>query len=129
MPSLALIFHVVNCAENPKPATGTDKQFVSADAARMAVRWCDYLMSHARRIYGLLDTASIESAKELLRHLKAGDLKDEFKVRDVYRKQWTSLKTAEQAEAAVNELVTRHYLEEVLPPAKARTTRSTVLFD
>lgn len=116
MPSLALIFHVVNYADNPKPATGTEKHFVSTEAAQMAISWCDYLMSHARRIYGLLDSAGIESAKELLRHLKHGDLKDGFKVRDVYRKQWTNLKTTEQAETAVSELVTRHYLEEVSPP-------------
>jgi hypothetical protein len=116
MPSLALVFHVVNCIDNPQPASGTGKQFVTADATRMAVRWCDYLKSHARRIYGLLDTATIESAKELLQHLKAGDLKDGFKVRDVYRKQWANLKSTEQAEATVSELVNRHYLEEVQPP-------------
>lgn len=117
MPALALIFHVVNCIDTPVPLPAhTDKQFVSVDATQMAVQWCDYLMSHARRIYGLLDTASIESAKELLKHLKAGDLKNGFKIRDVYRKQWIHLKTAEQAEAAVSELITRHHLEEVLPP-------------
>ena len=123
MPSLALIFHVVNHADNPKPASGTAKHFVSTDAAQMAVHWCDYLMSHARRIYGLLDTASIESARALVRHLKAGDLKDGFKERDVHRKQWTGLKTAEQAEAAISELVARYYLEEVVVPSPSKGGR------
>lgn len=116
LPSLALIFHVVNCADTPRSAA-YDKHFVSAEAAAMAVQWCEYLMSHARRIYGLLETAPIESAKELLRHLKRADLKNGFTIRDVYRKGWTHLKTPEQAEAAVGELLIRHYLQEVLPPA------------
>ncbi|CCH01383.1 hypothetical protein FAES_3375 [Fibrella aestuarina BUZ 2] len=117
MPSLALVFHVVNCVENPVASnTGRDKQFVTVEAAQMAVEWCNYLMSHARRIYGLLDTASIEAAKELLRHLKRGDLKDGFNARDVYRKGWTHLKTVEQAEAAIEQLVDRYYLAEEQQP-------------
>jgi hypothetical protein len=116
MPSLALIFHVVNRVDGSvPPGDPAQKCLVSADAAVMAVEWCTYLQSHARRIYGLLDTASIESARELLRHLKRGDLRDGFKVRDVYRKGWSSLKTTEQAEAAISELVVRHYLIEVQP--------------
>ena len=117
MPSLALIFHAVNIIDNPPPKPETSSKFlVSVDAAQMAVRWCNYLMSHARRIYGLLNTAPLEAAKELLRHLKAGDLKDGFKVRDVVQKGWSQLKTTEQATAAISELVACHYLHEVEPP-------------
>ena len=54
MPSLALIFHVVNSVDLPPPAETNGKYLVSADAARMAVQWCNYLQSHARRIYGLI---------------------------------------------------------------------------
>ncbi|RIV27037.1 DUF3987 domain-containing protein [Fibrisoma montanum] len=115
MPSLALIFHVVNCAGQPHPQTEAAKQFVSVEATQMSIDWCEYLMSHARRIYGLLDTVTIESARELLRHLKRGDLQDGFKVRDVARMRWKYLTSTDQVEAAVLELTSRHYLSEEQP--------------
>jgi putative DNA primase/helicase len=51
MPSLALIFHIVDIADGQK---GKDVSFSSVQKAAL---WCDYLESHARRIYGMvLDT-------------------------------------------------------------------------
>ena len=119
MPSLALIFHVVNYTDNPTPVTGTEKHFVSVEATRMAVRWCEYLQSHARRIYGLLETVSVEGAKALLAQIKRGKLPDGFKVREVVKKGWTSLTTPAAVESAVAELITRHYLREELPAPTA----------
>ena len=113
MPSLALIFHVVNVIDTPAPAG--QKQLVSVDAAAMAVRWCAYLMSHARRIYGLLDTAPLEAAKDLLRHIRQGDLPDGFKLREIQRQRWKGLTSSEQIDAALSELVARYYLREVMP--------------
>ncbi|RYF50137.1 MAG: DUF3987 domain-containing protein, partial [Cytophagaceae bacterium] len=119
MPSLALIFHVVNCVDKPAPVDKTQKYLVSAEAAQMAIDWCAYLMSHARRIYGMLDTLHIESAKSLLQHLKAGHLKDGFKARDVQRKGWTNLTSLDMVESGIGELITHHWLREVQPPAPA----------
>ena len=115
MPSLALIFHVVNCESDPVEITGTQKRLVSLDATQMAVKWCVYLQSHARRIYGLLDTVNAVAAKDLLRHLKAGDLKEGFKVRDVTKKGWTGLTTADAVDSALSELIARNWLKEVVP--------------
>lgn len=47
MPSLALIFHCIDIADGK--AMGN----VTAKAARLAVDWCKYLESHARRIYAM----------------------------------------------------------------------------
>ncbi|WP_460911689.1 DUF3987 domain-containing protein [Spirosoma areae] len=116
IPSLALIFHVVNCASQPTPDL-TVKQLVSEQATQMAVRWCEYLMSHARRIYGLLETANVAAARDLLRHLKAGDLKDGFKIRDVTKKGWSGLTTAEKVESALTELTNANWIREVQPSA------------
>ncbi|CCH55889.1 hypothetical protein BN8_05186 [Fibrisoma limi BUZ 3] len=110
--SVALIFHLISCVE--EDSSTASSKLVSAQAVRMAVNWCIYLQSHARRIYGLLDTASIESAKELLKHLKAGDLSDGFKARDVQRKGWMHLTSAEAVEAALQELVNRQWLKEIV---------------
>lgn len=120
MPSLALIFHVVNCVDIPPPTDPTQKQLVSADAATMAIEWCRYLQSHARRIYGLLDTQSVEAAKSLLSHLKAGHLKDGFKARDVQRKGWANLSTLDMVESALSELNSHNWLMELqVPPPTA----------
>lgn len=116
MPSLALIFHVVNCEAEPREILGSQKRLVSVEAARMAIKWIEYLQSHARRIYGLLDAVSTVAAKDLLRHLKAGDLNDGFKVRDVIKKGWTGLTTVDAVDSALAELIVRHCMVEVVPP-------------
>jgi hypothetical protein len=114
MPSLALIFHVVNCIGLP-PAEDNKKRLVSLEATQMAIEWCKYLKSHAQRIYGLLDTQQTESALFLLRHLKAGHLKDGFKARDVQRKGWTNLTSLDTVESALVELIDHRWLKEVQP--------------
>jgi hypothetical protein len=45
MPSLALIFHLVEAVDTGKSGA------VSKDSALKAIAWCDYLESHARRLY------------------------------------------------------------------------------
>ena len=122
MPSLALIFHVVNCVNLPTPTEASHKYLVSVEATQMAIEWCTYLQSHARRIYGLLDTLSIGAAKELLRHLKRGVLPDGFKARQVTKKGWANLTTLEQIESALAELVAHNWLKEVkpVPPVNGR---------
>lgn len=114
MPSLALIFHVVNCMGLP-PVQNDEKRLVSLDAAQMAIEWCNYLRSHAQRIYGLLDTQQTESALSLLRQLKVGRLEDGFKARDVLRKGWTNLTSLDSVDSALAELIAHRCLEEVQP--------------
>ncbi|GAB3935344.1 YfjI family protein [Larkinella terrae] len=104
IPALALVFHVADSLANPVAVSGTEKRLVSKQAIDRALLWCEYLMSHARRIYGLLDGLSVAAAKELLRHIRIGDLKDEFKVRDVVRKGWSNLNTNDLVECALEEL-------------------------
>ena len=117
MPSLALIFHVVNSLGLPAPAEHSQTYLVSASAAQMAVEWCRYLQSHARRIYGLLDIQQVEAAKSLLAHLKAGHLKDGFSGRDVVRNGWANLSKSDSVESALTELVAHNWLLEIQPPA------------
>jgi hypothetical protein len=116
VPSLALIFHAINDEALNQPER-TSKALVSVEAVTMAIRWCEYLKSHAQRIYGLLDTQHAEAGKQLLKHLKAGDLRDGFKVRDVTKKGWSGLTTADAVDAALSELITRNWIKEVMPSA------------
>lgn len=123
MPSLALVFHVINHYDDLRNIETSEKALVSAEAATMAVRWCEYLMSHARRIYGLLDTAHTAAATELLRHLKTGALKDGFKAREVQQKGWSNLTSSDTIEAALAELVRCCWLHEVQPAPRAGVGR------
>jgi putative DNA primase/helicase len=85
MPSLALIFHVVDSFENHVfPPVGLE-------STKLAAAWCDYLEQHARRIYHPV-MARVDLAARLLgEKIKAGKLVSPFTAKEVYRQQWTGL--------------------------------------
>src|SRR5680860_596859 len=112
MPSLALIFHLIEIADGtaqPGP--------VSMRAAELAAAWCDYLESHARRIYGLVTNATKQAAATLAGKIRKGKLNDGFTVRDVYRQNWHLLTDRESAKNACDELVADGWLREHVTPA------------
>ncbi|MEZ0483205.1 DUF3987 domain-containing protein [Fibrella aquatica] len=113
MPSLALIFHLIECLDE-----GKQSKHISAEAARMATQWCDYLASHARRIYGLLETAPIAGANRILREIRSGNLTDGFKTRDVVRMRWSYLTTTAEVDASINELIRANWLYAEDPPSR-----------
>jgi putative DNA primase/helicase len=85
MPSLALLFELAD--------GGTET--VSLRHAQQAASWCEYLESHARRVYSMLLSPERQAAAELGRHLAAGWKRSEsmFTVRDVYQNDWRGLNT------------------------------------
>lgn len=92
MPSLALIFHLVSVAdgiEQPGP--------VSQQAARMAAAWCAYLESHAARIYGGTSTPGMESAREIIKHIRRGKIRDGMTIREIWKQNWSKISTPEEA--------------------------------
>lgn len=112
MPSLALIFHLLNLANGPTAGP------VTRECAMQAAAWCDYLELHARRVYGLVTNVSAQAAANLARRLTKGDLTAPFAVRDVYRKGWSLLDDARVVDHACEELVSLGWLrEQVTPPA------------
>jgi hypothetical protein len=113
MPSLALIFHLVNLAHTKGVGIGP----VSKECAEQAAAWCDYLETHARRIYGLITNVTAQAAIQLSKKLtKKGELPDPFTVRDVYRKGWSFLGTEQDARHACEELVSLGWLREQVTP-------------
>lgn len=106
MPSLALIFHLIDIAGG---GTGGP---VSLRATEQAAAWCEYLESHARRVYGLITDISRQAAAKLSKKIKCGKLPDGFTVRDVYRKGWSILDTPENAQLACDELTDLGWLVE-----------------
>jgi putative DNA primase/helicase len=98
MPSMALIFHLVDVA------AGAASGPVSEVAAAIAADWCDYLESHACRIYGGASMPGMEEAREILKHIRRGDIKDGCKTWEIWRPQWSRLISPGDAQAGLDVL-------------------------
>ena len=105
MPSLALIFHLIEVADGT-----TEPGPVSEQAAIMGATWCEYLESHARRVYSGAMLPGMEAAREIIRHIKLGDIKDRCKPKDIYRPQWSRLTTPDEVRAGLEILIEYDWL-------------------
>lgn len=90
MPSLALIFHLVETVPNNQLPP------VSLQAAQRAAAWCEYLERHARKIYATELNPDLAAAHSLMDKIKTGRIENGMKIRDVYRSGWSGLSTPEQ---------------------------------
>ena len=104
MPSLALIFHCIDIAD------GKIKGSVTAKSARLAVSWCKYLESHARRIYAMAASPEHEAAVRLSEKIKTKCLPSPFTARLIQQKGWHGLKDKVDIEAACNILIEENWL-------------------
>jgi putative DNA primase/helicase len=101
MPALALLFELADAAARHG---GTDS--VSLTNAQRAAAWCEYLESHARRVYSCIVTPQLRAARELadkIKHRKVG-ADGAFSCRDVYLKGWSGLDTPEAVKQAAEVL-------------------------
>lgn len=117
MPSLALIFHCIDIADGK--ANGN----VSEAAARLAVEWCKYLESHARRIYAMAESPEHEAAVRLADKIKAKALPSPFTCKAVYDKGWHGLKDRHDVDAACNILIEENWLNMERKPATGNRGR------
>jgi hypothetical protein len=108
--SLALIFHLIDCAAHGIRGP------VSKDSAIRAAAWCDYLESHARRCYGLVRDAGLRAAQMLARKLERGILRTGFTAYDIRRHQWSGLQESDEVELAIDWLKNSGWIRP-LPPA------------
>jgi hypothetical protein len=111
MPSLALIFHCIDLADG-KPCG-----LVTERAAVLAVEWCRYLESHARRVYAMAESPEHEAAVRLADKIKAGCLSSPFTCKTIYDKGWHGLKDRHEVEAACNILMDENWLNMERKPA------------
>jgi hypothetical protein len=84
MPALSLLFHMVESAE-----AGSVGEHVSIEHAQMAVKWCDFLEAHARKVYAIVERKELRDAHALKRRIERGDITDGMKLRDIAHKCWT----------------------------------------
>lgn len=113
MPALALIFHVIDIAE------GTTRSLnIPRKSALRAMAWCDYLESHARRIYDMALNVTTQAASVLSKRIEQGKLERVFSIRDITRKGWSVIgKDTELAKAACEELIKANWVAEQTTPA------------
>jgi putative DNA primase/helicase len=109
MPALALLFELADrAATGPLSLerTATAGLWVSLAHAEQAVAWCDYLESHARRIYSCITTPQMRSAQVFAEKLKKRHIAPDgfFTCREVYLKGWSGLETPELVRMAVEVL-------------------------
>lgn len=112
MPALALLFELADRAAGRFDGfVGTypreSQNFrVSLGHAKQAAGWCDYLESHARRIYSCIVSPQLRAARELadkIKHRKVG-AQGFFSCRDVYLKGWSGLDSPESVKQAAKVL-------------------------
>jgi hypothetical protein len=83
--------------------SGLDEgRIITLDHARRAAAWCDFLESHAHRVYSCAITPELRAALELARHLRAGDSPSPFTTRSVYLKGWAGLDTPDRVRGALD---------------------------
>jgi putative DNA primase/helicase len=112
MPALALQLHVIERVAAPQLGP------VPLLQAQAAAAWCDLLESHARRVYRSAQEGDIEAAASLAERIKKGRLPNPFRpAKDVARKGWAGLATAEEAWHAVSVLENYNWVKVVeIPP-------------
>ncbi len=105
LPSLALIIHVVDTCE-------AEVTTVSEMAIIKACGWCDYLESHARRIYDDATNNPLKTAKVILGKIKSGKLSNGFTSREIRRKGWSGLNDNAEIKDGLEVLIDYGYLLE-----------------
>jgi putative DNA primase/helicase len=112
MPSLALLFELADRAAGGFDGfvgsnLGESRNFwVSLEHAQQAAAWCEYLESHARRVYSRVTMSRMRAARELADKIKQKHLgaSGSFTCREVYINGWSGLDSPETVKLAVEVL-------------------------
>jgi hypothetical protein len=99
MPSLALVFQLIEYVDG----TG-EGDAVGLRATLQAAAWCEYLETHAARLYSSAQNPAMEGARALLEHIRKGEVSDDDTTRSVYRKHWAKLSTPDEVNSVCSVL-------------------------
>ncbi|WIF77088.1 YfjI family protein [Citrobacter braakii] len=123
---LALVIHLLNeaaesrCGEDVEP-----NELVDSDTLRQAMKWMEYLESHAKRITTFFKSETVLApAKTLLERLP--QLDSPFAARDIQRKGWTGLTDKDVLSDAIARLVDAGYLREVIEKGSGRPSKKLI---
>jgi hypothetical protein len=99
MPSLALVFAMLR--------TFSEKtERVCLDDTKMAISWCEFLESHAKKVYEKVLNEEKTYAQVLAEKIQEQSVYDGEKIRDIYRRRWKGLSTPEKLDKAIKHLTT-----------------------
>jgi hypothetical protein len=129
MPSLALLFHLAEWADNQIGTMFTPLSAVSIEAARQAAAWCDYMELHARKIYAGTLNPELQKAHIILQKIDQGKIKDGTSVRDVYRSGWTGLNDRDLVTQGLLLLAEHNYLRLVSLKGDTGRASDTILLN
>jgi hypothetical protein len=109
MPSLAVLFELADRAGSDGfvgSLQANIPNFVTLEHTRQAAAWCEYLESHARRVYSCIVTPQLRAARELGSKIKQRKVGTNgfFSCRDVYLKGWSGLDSPEAVKLAAEVL-------------------------
>jgi len=106
MPTLAVLFHLAEAALAEAAGRGGEADTVRLKHAQQAAAWCEYLESHARRVYSCIVTPRLRAARELADKIKRRKVGADgfFSCRDVYLKGWSGLDSPEAVKQAAEVL-------------------------
>jgi putative DNA primase/helicase len=118
MPALALLFELADWASGSEPFEGMPEvsgiKFVNLDHARQAAAFCEYLESHARRVYSCFTTPEMRAARELAVKIKEQKVGlGGFSCRAIYLKGWSGLDSPEVVRVAIDVLKDAGWVREV----------------
>ncbi|UNE54956.1 YfjI family protein [Bartonella machadoae] len=115
--SLALIFELVEGGRFE----------INKEALQTALRWENYLLSHAKRLYAADDSLTTERANLLIE--RCNGLPEVFTARDIYRRCWTHLKDKEAVKTALDVLCRCNYLRKICDNKEQKGGRSTIRYE
>nr|WP_280101332.1 DUF3987 domain-containing protein [Escherichia coli] len=123
---LALVIHLLNeaaesrCGEDFEP-----NELVDSHTLRQAMKWMEYLESHAKRITTFFKSETVLApAKTLLERLP--QLDSPFTARDIQRKGWSGLTDKDVLSDAIARLVDAGYLREVIEKGSGRPSKKLI---
>jgi hypothetical protein len=105
LPSLALIFHLVDIANGAEPGP------VSMEATKLAAEWVGFLEEHAKKVYAEELYPGAESARLLATKIQTNSVTDGVTEREIYRHHWSGLDTPVDVSLAVSILADINWIQ------------------
>jgi len=99
VPSIALLWQL----------TVDSRSEITLEALSAAIRWAEYLESHARKVYALVESNSA-SAEILAQKITQEEIQDNFTIAEVEKNHWSGLSTTEAVKGAVDTLLRANWL-------------------
>jgi DNA primase len=100
MPKLAMLFELIAWADVHRYQS-VPLVSISDDSARSAIKLCEFLEAHAKKIHAIASEPGLKEAHELSKKIKNGEIKNMTTVRWINRNHWRGLNNVADVEAGL----------------------------